>query len=211
MLKFDEHNKHLYTWNDKPVVSVTQLFSRIATRKDESAPWTSISGVEFMKSKIPAIYGTYFHKIPEIMLNGDEPDYDPIFEGDVKSLNLFFAAHSYLLSDATTKLVECKLYSEKYKYAGTLDVFSFTEDTMGRLWLIDWKTSASIAEQYKWQLAAYVQLIKENFGIKKGISTMTVRIRKNKMPQLQIRKPIEVKSDFNMFLSFLNVYNRKGR
>lgn len=210
MLKFDEH-KHLYTWNDKPEVSVTQLFSRIATRKEDSAPWTSISGVEFMKSNVPAIFGTEFHKIPEIMLNGDEPIYDPVFKPWVNSLNMFFAAHSYLLSDDTTKLVECKLHSEKYKYAGTLDLFCFHTDTLGRIWLIDWKTSASIAKQYKWQLAAYVQLIKENFNIKKGISTMTVRIRKNKLPQLQIRKPYEVKSDFNMFLSFLNVYNCKGR
>ena len=210
MLKFDPVKKHLYTWNGKPVVSVTQLFSRIATRKEDSAPWTSISGVEFITSDIPGIFGQEFHKIPEIMLNGDVPDYDPIFKPYVNSLNMFFAAHPYLLSDKTVKVVECMLYSVKYGYAGTLDFLILVEDTYGRLWLIDWKTGA-IQEHHKWQLAAYDQLAVENFKLSKWPYTMTVRIIENKMPQLQIRKPYEAKTDFNMFLSFLNVYNCKGK
>lgn len=199
-------DKHLYTWNGKPAISVTQLFSLVGTRKSKDDSFRSISGVEFIKSDIAALFGREFHKFAEIILKGGEADYDEALKPYVNSFYKFLGRYPHILGDSQ-KLVEYKAYSQRYKYAGMLDLFSFMMDTYGRLWLIDWKTSDTIAPHYKYQLAAYTQLIKENFNILKDPYTMTVCLKPDKEPQCEIRKPSEVKLDFNTFLSILNVFN----
>lgn len=210
MLQFFEEN-HLYTWNGTPVISVTQLFSLVGTRESKESGFRSISGVEFIRDDTAAIFGREFHAFAEIYLKGGHAEYDDNLEPYIKSFYNFLAKHPYILGDSH-KLVECYLYSQKYGYAGTLDLLSFIEDTNGYLTLIDWKTSAAIAPHYKLQLAAYVQLIKENFkdiNISRGIRTMTVLLKPNGDPRVEIRSPLQVKTDFNIFLSILNVFNLK--
>lgn len=207
MLQFFE-DEHLYTWNGKPAISVTQLFSLVGTRKSKDDRFVSISGVEFIKDDTGGIFGQNFHKFAEIILNGKEADYDEALGPYVNSFYKFLSKHPYIMGDSL-KLVESKLYSQKYGYAGTLDLLSFVEDTNGYLTLIDWKTSAAIANHYKLQLAAYVKLVKENFkdiNILRGIRTMTVRLKPDAEPQVQIRTPLQVGLDFNLFASILNVH-----
>lgn len=58
------------------------------------------------------------------------------------------------------KLVESEgmIYSHKHKYAGTYDgVFEFG----GHTWLLDWKTSNGIYPEYRIQLTAYKEALKE--------------------------------------------------
>ena len=45
------------------------------------------------------------------------------------------------------------VYSEKYWYAGTLDLL--VQDQQGRYWIVDFKTSKNISAEYLYQMAGY--------------------------------------------------------
>lgn len=55
---------------------------------------------------------------------------------------------------------EQMIYSRAHKYAGTLDVAAVATID-GRFSIIDWKTSAAIYPEYRLQLAAYAQALRE--------------------------------------------------
>jgi hypothetical protein len=57
--------------------------------------------------------------------------------------------------------IEEKIYSKKYKYAGTVDAVAEIND---ELTVIDFKTSAKIYKPYHLQVAAYSQAISEMYG-----------------------------------------------
>ena len=57
---------------------------------------------------------------------------------------------------------ERQLVSERYKFGGTPDAFGTINNQPV---LIDWKTSNAVHSDYLLQLAAYAELIRENYGI----------------------------------------------
>ena len=59
--------------------------------------------------------------------------------------------------------VERRLVSDKMRIGGTVDLIV---EMGGKNWLIDWKTSKSIADTYHIQQAVYAKMIEEKLGIK---------------------------------------------
>lgn len=212
MLEFNEE-KHLYTWNGSPVVSTTQVTTRIAVRENDDNAWRSIAGSEFIvDQERTSIFGIEFHKAAAIIVKGKDADYDPALQPWVGGLKAFL--HDYNLNyvirnkaNAETYLVEQSLYSDKFKYAGTMDWFFSLYDLPPTL--IDWKTSTNINKKTtRMQTAAYDNLIREHCAIRKNkkINRWTVRLDPKLKLGYEIDKRYTEAEDWNNFLSCLNVY-----
>ncbi len=200
-LKFEETD-HKYTVDGRTVKSVTQILSSVGV-KNEEGYFNSLTGAEYITDDTAAEFGKAFHKYACYMLTGVRCVYDTDMEPWIDGLNKFLEAHSFLLSAPCkyASFVELPLYSEKYDYAGTAD---WIVELLNKIIVIDWKTSIAKQRHWNWQTAAYAQLVREKLKTRKPIETMTVRIFENGYDPI-IRKPSEVKTDFNKFLSILNV------
>ena len=64
-------------------------------------------------------------------------------------------------NDVEWVATEERIYSKKYKYAGTVDAVAMIEDKFS---VIDFKTSKQIYKSYKLQVYAYKQAIEEMYG-----------------------------------------------
>ena len=199
MLKFDE-GKHVYTWNEKVVPSVTQILSRVGVRSREDSHWNSISGSEFIHDNTAAEFGTAFHDVAQYIVQGIKCSYDPALEPWVVGLKKYIEEHMLLYRDIK---VEKPLYSKKYGYAGTYDLFAFNKEIPV---LDDWKTSTQFQKHWRLQTVAYEQLIRENYGIKKRMSRKCVRVYEYGYEARDYKK--NWATDWNDFLSILNVYKK---
>lgn len=202
MLHFDP-DTHLYTVDNKEIVSVTQVFDRVAVRSDKDAPqWRSVSGSEFMGNyEVAARYGNAFHDVAKYTVQGIDCTYDPALEPDIVSLKLFLREYNIF-----PEIVEQPLYSKLYEFAGTPDMYSHI-NLSGPMVpiIIDWKTATAFNEHWREQTAAYAQLIKEEIGIRRKIHRWTVQFKQDgKMPKIDRR--YNHPQDWNRFLSLLNVY-----
>ncbi len=197
MLQLDNET-HIYRWDNKVVPSTTQVFSRVAVRNNEEAPWRSVSGSEFMGNyETAARYGTEFHKAAAYIVQGINCKYDPVLEPDIISLKLFLREYKIIL-----KLVEKPLYSKLYGFAGTLDLYGELDTPPI---IVDWKTATTFQEYWRSQTAGYEKLIAEELKIKKRFHRWTVRFKQDgKMPDID--KRYNHPQDWNRFLSLLNVY-----
>ena len=197
MLNFDL-DKHIYTVDNKEVVSVTQVFDRVAVRDSGEEQWHSVSGSEFMgKYDTAARYGNAFHEVAKYIVQGIECTYDSALEPDVISLKKFLREYKIY-----PVIVEKPLYSKLYGYAGTEDVYGEWDSLPI---VVDWKTATSFNKHWREQTAAYAQLLKEHIDIKKKLHRWTVRFKQNgEMPEIDRR--YNHPQDWNKFLSLLNVY-----
>lgn len=71
---------------------------------------------------------------------------------------------------------ELKMVSEKYKFGGTCDAVATVNN---KLMMLDWKSSNSLHEEHKIQIAAYAKMYEEVTG-KKIKGAMIVRVDKEK-------------------------------
>jgi hypothetical protein len=122
------------------------------------------------------------------------------------------------------------VWSEVYKYAGTLDFLGtisipegdkmFTPELWGNdiFILIDWKTSSGIWDEYEIQVAAYRQAVLEHIKAKmplerySGLWTGIVRLGTNHKNGYEMKVWNERESDINfeLFLSALDIYKKKS-
>jgi len=198
---------HTYTVDGVKKISVTQVFNRVATRSNDKDDFQSVSGSEFYRFDESRDFGNEFHKVAGFTVSDVSCSYDPVMQPWVNGLNKFLTEKE--LMDFITERnfadiydVEKPLYSKKYDYVGTLDWFF---SNIGTALLIDWKTGTIMPKLARYQTAAYLELIKENYGLRSNAYRWTVRIFENGY-ELEIRKPSDQQSDFNKFLSLLNVY-----
>ena len=114
--------------------------------------------------------GTIAHELVEASIKGEVYDWeskrDCSDEVRLAALQGFRAYQSWAEQSKLEVIsTEVPLVSQAYRFAGTFDA-------LGRLggseqvYLLDWKTSASIYPEYLMQIAAYKQLVEEN-GIAK--------------------------------------------
>jgi hypothetical protein len=100
---------------------------------------------------------------------------------------------------------ECRYYSEKYKYAGTLDRTCFLRmATTPRKCLLDIKTGVE-SDVIGLQLAAYQNLLIEAGGWDKRNPMVAVFLT----PEKYKVKVFGTDNYFSIFLSALNIYNYK--
>jgi hypothetical protein len=200
VIRFDEEN-HRYTYNGKPVVSVTQVMSRVGVRETEEAPFRPVNGfmggTNNLVLQTASQFGKALHLIAEWVMTGKTFEFDPQMEPWVASLLKFKGDFGNDLEIiATEKLA----YSKIYGYAGTMDLYGLYK---GSPIIIDWKSSTTVSKTWNLQTAAYEQLIKEETGIKKNFHRWAVQVKEN---GYYIEKRLTEKQDFNRFLSLLNVY-----
>jgi hypothetical protein len=86
----------------------------------------------------------------------------------VRSYARFALGETFEIADRTVAvervvMAEQAVWSERYGYAGTLDALVLLTD--GRLAVVDIKTSKRLSWPYRLQTSAYVQALKETFGI----------------------------------------------
>jgi len=169
--------------------------------------YKSLTGSEFMGDSTASSFGTNLHDFIKYDQQGIECDYDHALQPWINGYYKFKKSH-----DIRYQLIEEPLYHPIYKYAGTPDWFGhcfIVKPKTNILLLLDWKSGTTVSKLTKYAMAAYEELIKYNFKTKRKIHKLVVKLLPDDF------KPIEIKtSDFNTFLSFLNIYklfNRKGK
>ena len=103
--------------------------------------------------------------------------------------------------DIKVKGVEMQMVSEEYKYGGTCDLFAEVD---GVLTLIDWKTGSGIFKTMGFQLSAYANLIKENFGVLPK-TMMIVRIPRSDDEEFEV-KSFDFEKNWEIFKRLLEIY-----
>jgi hypothetical protein len=208
MLTFDE-STHIYQLNNKPVVSVTQIYSRIGIRKSENDRWVSLSGMDFLRDDTAAKFGTAFHKAAELIINEIPCVYDPALEPWICGLKKFIDDYKLISFHDLSRSTEIKLASNLYLFAGTFDWLAV--DASKNIYLIDWKTATAFNVKWREQTAAYEQLIKENRIVdsRKNVNRLSVRVFENGYEV--DKRTSKDRSDFNKFLSVLNVYKQYSK
>jgi len=102
------------------------------------------------------------------------------------------------------KLVEKKVYSKRFRYAGTMDIEGLVN---GKLAIIDIKTSNGIYDEMRYQVAAYQNAREEETG-KKYEERWIIRLGKEDGEFEAVRLD-DYEKDFKAFLAALILYRRK--
>ena len=103
-----------------------------------------------------ADFGTQVHELFEMKLKGETIRPEPIPREVAQGLS---NAMQWLESTAlTVKPMETPMVSEEFKFGGTPDAVGLS---MGRSYVMDWKTGKSIYPEVALQMAAYRQLLRE--------------------------------------------------
>lgn len=125
-----------------------------------------MEGIDYRRTRDDAgDSGTLAHDMIEAHIHGETRDdsrdnrYAPeILERAKKSLSNFIAWAEQTKLEITT--TELPLVSETHRFGGTLDALG---EVMGKLCLVDWKTSSGVYADYIVQVAAYVKLYEERY------------------------------------------------
>ncbi len=223
-LLFDK-DKHLYTVNGKPVYGVTSIVGII--NKPALINWAINAttdyiiankerlGEEFasvIKESKSASHnisvearelGTRVHSFADRWFpdNKFELVQELLKIDDEKERKAISAFIEFLKNNKIERQFgERKIYSKKYKYAGTVD---FVGKINNELVVADYKTSSAIYPEYFLQTAAYAQALEEELKIKIK-KTMIVRV--SKTGRLEVKENQNWKKDVPVFLASLDVY-----
>lgn len=165
MLSFDPE-KHLYKWNDEEVPSVTQLLNEFCL--------IDFSGVPRETLEYKRALGVAVHYAIQLHAN-DDLDESSLH----KDIVPYFEAYKRFREVTGFESVcnEARLYSKKWRFAGTLDELGLEICQMGNVpCLIDYKCTWKLYRSVGPQLEGYRMLVHEslkelnlpkNFKIKK--------------------------------------------
>jgi hypothetical protein len=158
--------KGYFTANGTRVPSVTTILSRFK-ESGGLINWAWKLGTEGKDYReirdAAADAGTMAHSLidahihqTQVTISGDEDT--------VKKANQAFEAYLNWQRNSQFNIewTERQLISEKHRYGGTPDAFGTINNQPV---LLDWKSSNAIYSDYLLQLAAYAELIRENYGI----------------------------------------------
>ena len=111
--------------------------------------------------KQAGIRGTAVHSGIEMLLGGAELHKESYSLDEFNRLESFTKWHKEYKPEIIS--TEQRVFSEKYGYAGTLDVLCKID---GKMSIGDWKTSANIYPHFWLQIASYAQALEEMTDIK---------------------------------------------
>ncbi len=94
------------------------------------------------------------------------------------------------------------VFNEQQNYAGTIDVLCLIE---GRLWVVDFKTSANIWPSHKLQVSAYKHALNTTNDL--GLAILQLGYARNKNNY----KFTEVEDCFDLFLSTYNIWYAENK
>ena len=228
ILNFDP-DRHTYTVNGEIVDSVTSILGQTIA-KPALIPWATKTMAENLmglwkagvsydeiqikemlntakqiykyKSEKAADIGTLVHEWISKYIQGLKPPM-PInkeMQGGVKAFLKWTKENKIQF-----KLTERKVFSKKYKFAGTCD---FTAIINGKNFVGDIKTSNAIYNESFYQVAAYTYALQEEFPKMKPDGNIIVRCGKDGSLEVKSVKNGEVKENFKAFLGALAIYRR---
>jgi hypothetical protein len=102
-----------------------------------------------------ATEGTAIHNAVEAILKGEEPEIDDTVRPAIDAFNDFRNVHRL---DMTGGIVEKRVWSPKYRFAGTIDILGNLDGSFG---VVDLKTSSGIWRDYNLQTSAYMGALQE--------------------------------------------------
>lgn len=177
-LKFNKA-QHKYTIEGKPLTGVTTILGII--NKPALLGWSCGEAVNYIKENSPIIGEMY--QVSEKVLNKAKTAYtlkrdaagltgteihlqiEEYLKTGKSSLSPQFLSFQTWFNSKQYEVVECEkqLYSEKYWFAGTVDMI--LKDKEGKLWIADIKTSKGIYNSYIYQMGGYeIAYCEENPG-----------------------------------------------
>lgn len=187
MLAFEE-STHSYTFEGRPVPSVTQVLSFLDDF--EKVPPATLEAARQ--------FGTHVHLAAALLVQG-ELDWDSLddgLHGPMTGLE-----HFLKYSGAVVTQAEQKVYHPKLRYAGTLDAIVHWRNGLA---VVDWKTGSTPPRSVGPQTAAYCAALEAATG---------QRIKRRYCVQLldgdyRVKK-LDDPRDWAIFQSCLNVYRYK--
>lgn len=141
--------------------------------------------------------GTRVHNAIDAYILGKEPVLD-----DESTIG--FTNFLNWLSSAGLQLVcgDIPVASRSLGYGGRLDALGVDND--GKLYVLDWKTSNSLRDEYPLQVAAYAKALKEQYGLD---ATGAYVVRFDKVdPNVFEAKKIDMTHALGAWLSALGLY-----
>lgn len=103
-----------------------------------------------------AAYGTRFHKEIQNFLEGKEVWLDNVEMQETFQVFLdWYESH-----DIKPEGLEVRLFNDELGVAGTCDFVGFFD---GELWVIDWKTSKRVYDNYGLQVAIYLWMYEQQY------------------------------------------------
>ncbi len=223
--EFDE-KKHLYKLDGKPLTGVTTILGVIA--KPALIQWASNMACGYVREQVKgeetipvsmletilkdaslahrrkkeksADIGTLAHEWIEEYIAGNNP---PEPSKEVKVMTDNFLKWE---KEVKPKFLESEMrvYSEKYWYAGTLDLIVEID---GEIWVGDIKTSSGIYPEHFYQTAAYQNALQEMGKYPNIKGSIIINIRKD--GKMEIKKSEEYLEDRKAFMGALAIYRRK--
>ena len=145
------------------VPGVTTVLSVLA--KPALVTWANqlgLEGVDVTKYvDKTANIGTLAHYLVECRVKGEKPDLEPFSPEELKRAEWAFNSYLSWEKQHQPKIIasELQLVSERYGYGGTVDLIAVIE---GRRWVVDLKTAKRLYDEHILQVAAYLQLAREN-------------------------------------------------
>lgn len=197
-------------------VELSRIFTEAATqhnrKKDDAANIGTLGHAwveSYIKYKINQQYELDQMPYPEYATMPEMP-INPILQNVANAFLAWESEHH-----VTFRASEAKIYSKKYGYAGTMDIEATVD---GDLCVVDLKTSNHIVDEYRFQVAAYMNARKEELGHKYK-AYWILRVGKEKKVnkdgveavEFEARRydvKTEYKQDLSAFLGALAVYKR---
>jgi len=194
---------NFYLINGEKYYRVTRILSIID--KPELRNWYAKLGrAEAAKTlAISANFGTMMHKLIEITLKNEEFHKEKYDAKMINSIELF---NKWLdtKKDFVIESLEQHLWSSKYKYAGTCDCIAMID---GKRYILDWKSSKAIYNEYFLQLSAYMMAFKELTGLDID-GAYIIRIREGEKEE-QFKSKEELEKLFEVFKSAIILFDWK--
>ena len=200
---------HRYSLSNGLVVpGFSEVMASVATREryenGEYGPWNSLGGSEFCDYAVAKAFGHAFHAYAGFTVQGIECDYDPQMEPWVRGFKKYLEDNPYILANENPKFVERSLYSKKYGYAGTPDLYFLMNNGKGLVHVFDWKSTTTMQKKkVRMPTAAYEQLVTENVYPGKRVVRHAVRFFEDGY-QEEVRKGHP--EDWYSWLAILNTY-----
>ena len=178
---------HVYSWHGRPVIGVTSVLQAVGL---VDTRWFTEEA---------ALRGTYVHEATALFDRNqlNESTLDP-------ALVPYMEAYKKFLADTRFEpvLIEEALYSEVYKFSGTMDR---TGNLNNRYILLDIKTGA-VPKWITWQTAAYQHLVSQIGQVHERYS-----LQLKEDGTYRLSEPITDPMHWHEFLAMLTVYNCKKR
>jgi len=157
--------------------------------------------------------GTYGHQVLQMYLAGTLESYDPAFEPWMTGIRMFMKEERPEVFISPERGLERILYSDRYKYAGTLDFAGVLKRWRGKVGIADWKfwghSSRLVVDTAGLQSAAYGELFRE----------YEFECMRTRMPRAAVHFfpggysifDLRERQDWDYFLSALNCWRWRKR